>query len=244
MNQVTELLQKHVSIRKYKDKQLEREMVEILVDCAQMASTSSHYQSYTMIEVQKKEGREALFAASGGQAWVLSAPLVMLFCGDLKRADKYFQGIDKRVLGNTECYTFATIDASLAAQNMLIAAESLGLGGVFVGGIRNDVESVARAFKLPPLVFPLFALCIGWPDDAPGIKPRLPKEVVRKFDFYDETKDDGIVGTYNQAISEYYDKRTGGEKKDDWSQHSGCLMMAKTRYEVGRFFRKHGLLQE
>ena len=244
MNQFTQLLQKHVSIRKYTDKPLDKETVETLVACAQMAATSSHYQSYTMIEVQKKEGREALFKASGGQAWVLSAPLVMLFCGDLHRADKYFDGVDKRVLGNTECYTFATIDASLAAQNMLVAAESMGLGGVFVGGIRNDTESVAAAFKLPKLVFPLIALCIGWPDDAPGIKPRLPKEVVRKFDFYDESQDDEIIEKYNQTISEYYDQRTGGEKRDNWCQHSGGLMMAKTRYAVGQFFRKHGLLQE
>ncbi len=244
VEQVTELLKRHVSIRKYKDKPVAGELVATLVECAQMASTSSHYQSYTMIEVTKNEGRQALHKASGGQAWVLAAPLVVLFCGDLNRAEKYFTGLDRRVLGNTESYTYATIDAALAAQNMLAAAESMGLGGVFVGGIRNDVESVAAAFKLPRMVFPLFALCIGWPDDSPGVKPRLPKEVAFKTDFYDETRDEEYIAKYNALISEYYEKRSGGEKKDSWSEHSGCLVMAKTRYEVGAFFKKQGLLQE
>lgn len=66
----------------------------------------------------------------------------------------------------------------MMGQNALTAAESLGLGGVYIGGIRNNIESVTELLKLPKHVLPLFGLCLGWPADNPDLKPRLPAELV------------------------------------------------------------------
>lgn len=234
----------HMSIRKFRDKDIEKEKIDLIIQCAQMASTSSHFQAYSIIQVNDKEKRQVLFEASGEQRWLLTAPLVLLYCGDLHRGTTYFKDINKDVLGNTESYTVAITDAALAAQNSILVAESMDLGCVVVGGIRNDVGSISNAFRLPDMVFPLYAICYGYPDDAPGLKPRLPQEVIHKIDYYDESKDELLINRYNEEVSRYYIKRTDGKSKERWTERCGKLVMDKTRYEVGYFFRKKGLLKK
>ena len=244
MNEVTNLIKNHMSIRRFLDKNIECEKIDEIIQCAQMAPTSSHFQAYTIIEVKDRQKREVLFNASGKQNWILNAPLVLLFCGDLHRAEAYFEGIDKDVLQNTEAYTVATIDASLAAQNTVVAAESLGLGCVVVGGIRNDVEGISKEFKLPDMVFPLYAVCYGYPDDVPGLKPRLPQRAIHKVDCYDEAEDSMLINQFDDTVRDYYVKRTNGKTNESWTQRCGKQLMAKPRYEVGYFFRKIGLLKK
>ncbi|MGP0791023.1 nitroreductase NfsA, partial [Escherichia coli] len=70
------------------------------------------------------------------------------------------------------------VDTAMMAQNALIAAASLGLGGVYIGGLRNNIEAVTKLLKLPQHVLPLFGLCLGWPADNPDLKPRLPASIL------------------------------------------------------------------
>ncbi|MCV5307300.1 nitroreductase NfsA, partial [Escherichia coli] len=77
-------------------------------------------------------------------------------------------------LGLAEQLLIGVVDTALLAQNALIAAESLGLGGVYIGGLRNSIEAVTELLELPQHVLPLFGLCLGWPADNPDIKPRMP----------------------------------------------------------------------
>ena len=243
MNETINVLKNHTSRRKFTEQQVAPELVQTIVECAQMASTSSHFQAYTIIEVKDPAKREVLMECSGGQKWIVAAPLVLLFCADLHRNETYFDGIDKDVLTNTECYTVAVIDAALAAQNAMTAAESMGMGGVIVGGIRNDVQKLIDTFQLPQRVAPLFALCLGYPAEEPGRKPRLPQDVVHKIDTYTEEHDDEKIAAYNAEVKDYYIERTGGKIDATWSEHCSKLMMAKTRDEVGVIFREHGFLK-
>ena len=175
MNETINLLMRHRSIRKYKDSPIPDDVVRTLISCGQAASTSSHWQQVTVIEVRDTSLRARLARCAGDQAWVIQAPLVLVFCADLHRAALYFnESLDRSNLSNTESYTVAVIDTAIAAQNVMIAAESMGLGGVYIGGIRNGIEEVAEMLCLPPLTAPLFGLCLGVPDQDPGLKPRLP----------------------------------------------------------------------
>lgn len=243
MNETIDLLLNHMSIRRYKDKPVERKTVNTIIRCAQMAPTSSHFQAYTIIEIQDKIKREFLSKVAGDQRWVKEAPLVFLFCADLHRCKEYFEETDPEVFSNTESYTVAVIDATLAMQKGFIAAQSLGLGGVVVGGIRNNVEAVAKEFELPELVFPLYALCLGYPDEVPGLKPRFPQEEIHNIDFYDESKRNELITQYNKEIKDYYIERTNGKIQDRWTQRCGRMLMAKTRDDVGYFVRKMGFLK-
>lgn len=244
MNQVINTMKNHTSIRCYKKRLINKDTTNTIIRSAQMASTSSHFQSYTIIEVQDKAKRKILFEASGEQRWLIKAPLVLLFCGDLHRGNKYFENVDNDVFRNTESYTVAVIDVALAAQNAILSAESMGIGGVIVGGIRNDIELICKEFQLPEMVFPLFALCLGYPDQAPDTKPRLPQQEIHKIDFYDENSSAQMIKKYDNIISEYYNRRTQGRVKNRWTERCGRLIMDKPRYNVGRYLKKNGLLRD
>ena len=244
MNETVRLLMNHMSIRKYLDKPVDRDIVNTIVECAQMAPTSSHFQAYTIIEVRDREKKKIVSDIAGGQRWVVEAPLVFLFCADLNRGKKYYENTEEEVFSNTECFTVAVIDASLAMQKAFIAAQSLGLGGVVVGGIRNDVKALSELFRLPDMVAPLYLLCLGYPDENPGLKPRLPQEEIHKIDYYDSSKQDELIEGYNTVIQEYYGKRTDGKSKKRWTEHCGELLMAKTRDDVGVLFRQAGFLKK
>lgn len=243
MSTTIEILMNHMSIRKYKDIPIDEETKKLIIHCGQMAPTSSHYQTYTIIEVKDKKKKDTLFEISGGQQWIKDAPLVLLFCADLNRSKKYFDNIDESVLSNTESYTIAVVDTALVLQKSFIAAQSLGLGGVIVGGIRNNVERLSKEFELPNLVAPICLLCLGYPDEEPGIKPRLPQEEIYKVDFYDDSEQHKFIDSYNETIKKYYIERTNGKSDDTWSKRSGERLMAKSRESVGTFFRKIGFLK-
>lgn len=243
MNETIDLLMNHTSVRAYEEKSLTKEEVDTIINCAQMAPSSGNFQTYTIIEIKDTKKREVLSEISGQQEWVIKAPLVLLFCGDLNRNKRYYEGMtDKEVFSNTEAFIVATVDSSLAAQKALIAAQSMGIWGVFVGGIRNDIEGVAKEFGLPKFVFPLFALCLGYPRKKEGFKPRLPQEIVHKIDRYDEKNDDQLIDLYNQTIRNYYIERTNGEIRENWTERGGRQMNEKPRYSVGTYLRENGLL--
>lgn len=244
MNDVINLLMNHRSIRKYKDIPINRHTVNTIIRCGQCAPTSSHFQAYTIIEVQDQEKKTYLSEIAGGQRWVKEAPLVLLFCINLKRGWDYYEGSDRDVFGSTESYTVGVVDTALVMGKMLVAAEGLGLGGVVVGGIRNDVEGIWKKFKLPEMVAPLFLLCLGYPDEAPIVKPRLPQEEIHKINLYNDNMQDRLIDTYNKTIIEYYSNRTDGKVRDSWSKRCGNALMGKTRYEVGHFFRSIGFLKK
>lgn len=234
----------HVSIRKYKDKDIDKDTVDTIVKCAQMAPTSNNLQAYTIIEVKDKKKKEELSKISGGQPWVAKAPLVLLFCADLNRSKKYVDIPNADVFSNAELYTVATVDAALVAQKALIAAQSLGLGGVVIGGMRNDMEEVHNIFELPDLVAPLFLICLGYPDDSPDLKPRLSKDVIHKVDYYDETKDHKLIDEYDETMKKYYSERSNGKSADTWTEKSGKAFSTSSRDETGDFLRSIGFLKK
>ena len=239
-----DLLMNHVSIRKFKDREVNKETLDTIIECAQMAPTSNNLQTYTIVEVRDKKKKEELSQLSGGQPWVVEAPVVLLFCVDLNRSREYVPVDSTDVFGNAELYTVAVIDTALAAQKAFIAAQSLALGGVFIGGIRNNMEEVHNIFVLPDLVAPLFLLCLGYPDDNPDLKPRLPKDVIHKIDYYDNAKDDKLVNEYDETMKKYYSKRTNGKSNTNWTEKCSKAFSGSRRDKTGEFLKSVGFLKK
>ncbi len=242
MNTVTELMLNHRSIRKYQKKMISVEIKEEIIRCAQMAPTSSYFQAYTIIEINDSKEKKALAEAAGGQDCVEKAPLVLLFCADLYRNKLALHVEDPEVFGNVESYTVAVVDTALSMQKAFIAAQSFGLGGVVIGGIRNDMNAIKSLTKLPPLVMPLFLLCLGYPDENPDVKPRLPIHMVWKKDFYDSSFSPAYLYSYNKEVSSYFDKLTDGEDQYNWIERCSHALKTKPRYEVSDFAHQAGLL--
>jgi FMN reductase (NADPH) len=138
---------------------------------------------------------------------------------------------------STEKFMVTIIDAALAAQNAVIAAESMGMGICYIGGIRNNLEGVAELLKTPDRVIPLFGLAVGYPSKKNDKKPRLPLQHIYHENEYkqDEEGFREELEMYNRIISEYYNERTGGRRMDTWTGQIGGMMEKQTRMYMKDF---------
>lgn len=244
MNQVMQTMLQHSSVRRFTEQSIEAELLADIVCCGQAASSSSFIQAYSVVRVSDEQKRITIARAAGNQRWVVQAAEFMVVCADMQRiqyaCNKHQAGA---LEGYTEHFMTATIDAALMAQNMLLAAESAGLGGVFIGGIRNDPQSVADCLQLPELVYPVFGLCLGWPAEHYAIKPRLPTSAVMHQDRYDLAALENQVDAYDQLMSEYYKNRDANSKQSSWSEQTANAVQGKKREHMLSFLQQRGFLK-
>lgn len=239
MNDVIKLLQSHRSIRKFTDQEIPRGLLLELLKAGQAAATSSHVQAYSVIHVKDAANREQLAELSGGQGYVASSAVFLVFCADMKRPTEASARTGANVeRGMTEQLLVATVDTALMAQNVAVAAESEGLGICYIGGIRNNPEAVSELLKLPPHVYPVFGMCLGYPDHQPEVKPRLPVEAILKEDYY--TEDSDQVVAFDDTMRAYYQSRSSGNKNSDWSHNLTPLFDNKLRPHMRDFLVKRG----
>ncbi|HCY84577.1 MAG TPA: oxygen-insensitive NADPH nitroreductase [Desulfobacteraceae bacterium] len=247
-NQTLDQIRRHRSIRRFKDRPVDSDTLSGLVSAAQCAATSHHVQAYTIIHVTDPENRQTIANLAGPQPWVARAPVFLVFCADLTRLVKAAQshGIPPET-GWAEQLIVATVDTALLAQNLMIAAESVGLGGVFIGGIRNDPETVAQLLCIPDQAFPVFGMCLGYPDETPEIKPRFPVDMVLKKDTFfgpngepDPEEDRSDMAEFDSLLNAYYRRRSEKLKDRDWSKSLGEFTGQIIRPGMKAFLRKRG----
>lgn len=162
MTPTIELICGHRSIRHFTDEPISEAQREAIINSARATSSSSFLQCSSIIRITDKALREELVTLTGGQKHVAQAAEFWVFCADFNR---HLQICPDAQLGLAEQLLLGVVDTAMMAQNALIAAESLGLGGVYIGGLRNNIEAVTKLLKLPQHVLPLFGLCLGWPAD-------------------------------------------------------------------------------
>ncbi|MEQ8314591.1 MAG: oxygen-insensitive NADPH nitroreductase [Gammaproteobacteria bacterium] len=241
MSSVIELLKSHRSIRKFTDQQIKPELLQELFEAGQSTATSSFLQGATIVRVTNKENRARIAELAGNQKYVETAAEFMVFCADLKRPGNYCEAYGKPFEGDyTEHFIIATVDVALMAQSLVTAAESEGLGICYIGGIRNNPGPVSEILELPKGVYPVFGLCLGYPDQDPEIKPRLPLSVIVKQDVYNEEGDKEAIEAYDEAIREYYRTRTGGGHGISWTEQVSTLLSEKSRPHMRDFLAEKG----
>jgi nitroreductase len=241
MNSVVQLLRSHRSIRKFTDEPVNDDTINEIIRCGQAAATSSNLQATTVIRVRSADTRHAIARLAGDQRYVFTAGAFLVFCADLNRPRRAceIQGGDF-VTGMTEHFIIATVDVALFAQNCAIAAESLGLGICYIGGIRNDPERVSALLELPGQVYPVFGFCLGYPAQDPEVKPRLPLDVVLKEERYQSSEDKTGILAYDDRLREYYRTRTGGTKDSCWTLEMKALVGKESRPHMRGFLKSRG----
>lgn len=247
LNATIETIMNHRSIRKYKDKSVDDETLFTIIQAGQMASTSSNVQAYSIIKITDKETRKAIAQISGNQLHVIEAPVFLVWCADLSRINTSISAIDAQLgkeLELTENFIVATVDTALAAQNASIAAESLGLGLVYIGGIRNDSEAISQLLQLPQLVVPLFGMCIGYPDEQPHLRPRFSPHAVLHNNTYNHDKATAEIADYNEVLKTYVEQRSSGKQSFNWSEAmSKRLSTSHQRDNQLSFINSKGMLK-
>lgn len=245
MNETINVLKSHRSIRKFTQQNIPQETVNEIVRCGQSAATSSFIQACTAIQINDQVSRDKLTVYAGNQDYVSSASVFLVFCADMQRHHLACEINNQSMQsGFTEQFLTASLDCALFAQNVVIAAESLGLGAVYIGGLRNNIQDVADCLKLPDLAYPVFGLCLGYPDQNPDVKPRLPLTAVLKQDTYNSLDDRQLIKEYDQEIKEYYASRGANIKQHGWSEQISNMLSKESRVHMLSFLQAKGFLKK
>ncbi|MEC5425136.1 oxygen-insensitive NADPH nitroreductase [Virgibacillus sp. C22-A2] len=241
-NPTLETILNHRSIRKFKDKRLTTDQIHTIVKAAQQASTSSHVMAYTIIGVTD-ESIKADLASISGQPYVKDNGHLLIFCGDLNRIKQQAtlqEQVDmQETLESTEQFIVAAIDASLAAQNAALAAESMGIGICFIGSIRNNIRRVNDILDLPDHVVPFFGLALGYPEQQPEKKPRLPIDVVYHENHYQGTDQQReLIKDFDKSLATYYENRSKNSRTDTWTEQMIRKYSNAVRMDVSPYIKE------
>jgi nitroreductase len=221
-NEVIATILAHRSVRAFLPDPLPEGTLERLVAAASSASTSSNLQTWSVVAVEDPDRKARLAELGARQKHIAECPLYLVWCVDHSRLhlaaqerQLVLQGLDF-----LEPYIVGVVDASLAAQNAAIALESLGLGFVYIGGMRNHPEEVAATLGLPPHVMALFGMCVGYPDpEKPAdIKPRLPQQAVLHREQYSAEGYSAVFPAYDARIRAF--QREQRMTEIDWTQQA------------------------
>ncbi|WP_156290504.1 oxygen-insensitive NADPH nitroreductase [Oceanobacillus salinisoli] len=245
MNKTIDTILSHRSIRKFKEEKLTTEQIHLLVKAAQQASTSSYVMAYTIIGINGMETKEELRNISG-HPHVTNNGHLFIFCADLHRVQLICSEKEKQQMQesieSTEQFIVSTIDAALAAQNLSIAAESMGLGICYLGSMRNDIHRVNDLLHLPEHVVPLFGLAVGYPDQEPEIKPRFPLDVVYHENKYTEDVEQRkFLADFDEELKEYYQNRSENRRIDTWKEQMIRKYKKAQRMDVSTFVQNKKL---
>ena len=218
MNEILSVMSAHRSVRAFLPDPVQDEDISRAVAAARQAATSSWVQAYSLLQVTDPERREKLAEWTGEQDQVAEAGAFFVLNADVRRHRLVARRLEKPYAGNLEAFMVALIDASLFAQNLALAFESMGYGVCFIGGLRTRLPEVDALLELPDGVWPLFGICVGRPDPAveTEVRPRLPVEAIWMTDHY---LDDGSVLDHIEAFDEVAARHYGARGLDgrNWS---------------------------
>ncbi len=249
-NPVLAQIHQHASVRRYKPDPVPRDWVEAIVAAGQRAATSSNLQAYSVVAVTDAAVRREAAHWCGDQAHIAEAPVFLVWCADLSRLERVceLRGM-QQVTDYVENFLVAVVDTALAMQNAALAAESLGLGTCYIGGIRNHPREIIRLLGLPRLTFPIAGMTLGFPAVRPEPRPRLPLRAVLHWERYDRAHEDEALREYDRvmAATGIYDRRQipvpgKPDQLEDygWLEHTARRISQPTRTHLRDVLREQG----
>lgn len=220
MNETIKLMRSHRSVRDFDTtKDVSETQIEAIITAALAAPNWINGQQVSVVEVREPEKKSALAKASGNQSWIEEAPVFLVLCIDFYRAKLAAEknGKQFQIVEDIEAVLVGSTDVGIALGSTVIAAESLGLGTVPIGGIRRNSQTFVELLDLPEYVFPVAGLVVGHPKSIPAQKPRLPLKATVHKETYNAQIQKEIIDQYDHTISNYMSERTNGKDSSDWS---------------------------
>ena len=247
---VQALLNRRV-IRKYKTNPISEQTMALLLSAAQSAPTKSNLQQYSIVIIRDPEVRNAVSELVPSMPWVRNAPVIAIFLGDVRRIRRLAE-IRGHTYQNNNADTFmnATVDAALAMQCFITAADYLGLGTCPISYVRNRIDDLAEILDLPDGVFPISGLCVGFPDDAGYVSMRLPQKVVVHQDLYNDDDLETDVKDYDDRNHERFaltptkqrhTDKYGVLEKCTWSENVARQLSLPERAGFADYLKRKGI---
>ena len=211
-NEVVKNLFERKSVRIFEDRPISPEDRLTILQAACQAPTAGNQQLYTILEITEPALKKRLSVTCDNQPFIADAPLVLLFCADCQKwYDAYrYAGCTPRHPSAGDLM-LAVEDSSLAAQNAVTAAWSLGIGSCYIGDIMEHCELHRELFQLPPYVFPAVMLVLGYPTarQRERTKPaRCPLDSIVMENTYRKMDRD--------ALYQMFSHQSGQQSYEDW----------------------------
>ena len=241
----------HRTHRRYRPDPVPDDVLEIVLAAALSAPSKSDLQQVAIVLVKDREKQATIGGWIPTMPWIASAPLFAVFCGDHRRIRRVATELRGREFPNDTLDMFmnAAVDAGLVLQSFVTAAEALGLGCCPISVVRNHVEKLADLLALPPGVFPVAGMTVGYPSEAGAISMRLPPAVTVHTDRYDDTDLPAQIDAYDRRRetrvptpleSQRYAERFGHAEPYGWSEDKARQYSVPERHNFGPFVRRHG----
>lgn len=219
MNQTIASQLSHRTIREFTTDPVPEETMAQIFQVARQTASSRGLQQTAIIRVRDQAKRDAL-AVIGNQEYVARAPEYLLFIIDAHRSAAILEemGVAVHQAASVDVFTEAFTDACLMAQNVVVAAESLGFGANYLGNILNDPQGVVDLLGLPKLTFPVVGLTLGMPNQSPQLKPRMDMSLRVMENGYTEPESWlEALSEYDETMQTYYDLREANKKVDSYT---------------------------
>ena len=226
-------LTNHRSIREYRSDPIPDDHLGEILLAATRASSSGNMQTYSIIVTKDAERRKALWKMHFEQDMILQAPVLLTFCVDWNRMNRWCRASDAEpAYDNFLSFLVGFADALIAAQNAALAAESLGYGICYMGTTICSVPELIDFFALPRDVFPATTLVVGMPNENPDLRARLPMESIvheEKYQNYDEAR---IAETYRERETEGWNRYMAFPELAEMIRESGVQNLAQVYTQV------------
>ncbi len=252
MNDTLRTLLSHRTCREFTNQPVGDDVLNLLFNCAQSAPTKSNLQQYSIVNVRDPDLRQRMGALVPTMDWLSTAPIALVFLGDVRRIRQLakVRGHDYKN-NNIDTFMNGAVDAAVAMQNLIVAAESIGLGACPVSYVRNRLDDLADILSLPDGVFPICTLTLGYPiSEIRETSLRLPQEIVVHQDQYDDGNLSSVIGSYDDraharaplpAGKQRHTDKYGVLEKCTWSENVARQLSEPERAEFNNYLKRKNI---
>jgi nitroreductase len=229
-----ELAQSHRSIRAYEARDVEDAQLDEILLAGLRSSSSGNMQTWSVIVTRDEALKRRLCELHRDQEFILQAPVLLTFCADVFRMREWI-----RVSGSKQSFDdflgFLTgeVDAVIAAQTIALAAESKGLGICYLGTTWWAADQIIELLELPPGVFPVTSLTVGYPAEDPPLRDRLPLDVIVHREKYERLSDDEVRDAHAEREQKAWARYTANEALRNQLREAGISRV--TDYYTSEF---------
>jgi FMN reductase [NAD(P)H] len=243
MKTIEEIFLNRTSVRRYERKPIEAEKLEFIYKAIQNTPTSYNGQQFSVISITDQDLKLQLYELIG-QKQIKTSAVFMVFCVDFYKLQQIAQATDTdfpRFQDTMDGFMVGVIDAALAMQNAVIAAETSGLGSCCIGYTRTAAPAeLAKILRLPEGVCVICGLSLGYPSEQPDLKPKLPLPLVIHENHYrtDDIKPELLA--YNEEVTAYNAVRAGDKTTNDWGKHIVDYYQTAMKYDMEQYTWNQG----
>jgi FMN reductase [NAD(P)H] len=247
--EISSLLDRRVT-RRYTDQPVPDALLNALLAAAQSAPTKSDLQQYSVVVMRDAAHIKQIADWIGTMDWIASAPVFLVWCGDMRRNQRLCEqhGMP-HANNNLDTFLNTAVDCSLAMAQFIAAAEMVGLGTCPISYVRSHIERVTPLLALPPGVYPVSGLTVGWPVFRRPVSMRLPSSVVVHRERYDDSAMPGEVGAYDERRRAREPVAPGSLKNNDiyqpregvgWSENVARQLSVPERFGFSTYLKTRG----